>query len=76
MISFIFCTLYALFFGGLVAYLNEANGNPAKLTLRGKRVVFATAIIIGFILCYITFHFQINCDLRAGATTACSIAWL
>jgi hypothetical protein len=76
MIIYLLCITYAIFFGALVAWLNQANGNPANLTLRGRRVVFVVAIIIGFVLAYITFNINVNCDLRQGATTACVISWL
>lgn len=75
MFSFILSVLFAIFFGGLVSYTNEKNGNPHHLTLRGKRVVFATAIVMGFLFYLVATHFYINCDLRTGAHTTCSIWW-
>ena len=75
MISFLFCTVYSIFFGGLVAWLNEANGNPAHLTLRGKRVVFVFAIICGFFIYYGVSHFNVSCDLTPNKTTACQVGW-
>ena len=74
--SFILNVLFAIFFGGIVSYLNEANGNPKHLTLRGKRVMFCIAIIFGFVLYLFTIHFYVDCDLRSGATTACHVRWL
>lgn len=74
MIMYLLCFIYAIFFGGLTAWLNQANGNPANLTLRGRRVVFAIAIIIGFFLAYIALNINVGCDLRTGANTACHIS--
>jgi len=76
MFSLILSVLFAIFFGGLISYVNEKNGNPHHLTLRGKRVVFATAIVMGFLFYLVATHFYLTCDLRTNATGVCRISWL
>lgn len=71
----IFNALFAIFFGGVVLYINKINENPARLSLRGRRVLFVISIIIGFAIALFVTHFNVNCDLRSGATTPCHVGW-
>jgi hypothetical protein len=75
MIMNFFYVLFAIFFGATVLYIIKINENPARLTLRGKRVVFVISLIIGFALALFVTHFNVDCDLRTGATTACHVGW-
>lgn len=76
MINTLLGVLFSLFFGTMVLYLIKANGNPNKLTIRGKRVVFVLAIIGGFFIHLFATHFYIDCDLRPNATTTeCKVNW-
>lgn len=74
MISFVLNLAFGLFFGCAVLILIKLN-DYTKITLRGRRVIFIAAVIAGFLINLFVSNFSIDCDLRAGATTPCSIQW-
>jgi len=53
----------------------EAEVKPSKLTVRGRIVVGITTGLCIAIIVYILCGMWWDCDLRAGATTPCSIGW-
>jgi hypothetical protein len=68
--------IYALFFSVAILATNTINGNPFRLTLRGRRVTFVFALLVGFIIAQYTLHIEWNCDLRPNHTqTSCEVAW-
>lgn len=71
-LSFIFATLFSV----VVMAINVINENPFKLTLRGRRVLFAFAFVIGIVISQYVFHAEWNCDLRSNSTTTtCTLTW-
>lgn len=56
-----------------VAYADEAR---VKITVRGHRVAALVGLVIGLLAAHFLAHFYIDCDLRAGATSACRVMWL
>jgi len=76
MTEVILSSIFALIFAVAILATNTLNENPFKLTLRGRRVAFIFAILVGFLLSKPVFHIQWNCDLRANATTSeCKVNW-
>lgn len=74
MISNLFAIGFALLFACAIAWVVKEN--EYKLTLRGRRVVFFFALILGLLIAQFVMHFYVDCDLRAGATTPCQIGWI
>lgn len=50
MISNLVGIFFSLSLGVIALLVNKSNGNPYKLTTRGKRIVFILAFIIGLLL--------------------------
>ena len=50
MISSIIGILFSVSVGVIALLTNKANGNPYKLTLRGKRLLFIVAFLIGLLI--------------------------
>jgi Na+/H+ antiporter NhaC len=75
MISTVFIVIFATTFGGLVLAINALHDNPFRLTLRGRRVLFAVSIIAGLLMYFFVSHFNVDCDLRSNANTPCVIGW-
>ena len=73
MIQTIFYFVFSFIFAASIALTIKANGNPSHLTLRGRRVVFVFSFIIGFAIALFVTHFNVDCDLRSGATTPCFV---
>lgn len=46
----------SLLIAAVISYTNKANGNPYKLTLRGKRVLFVMAFLLGLLINQIALH--------------------
>lgn len=74
MISNLLIVAYSLFFAATVSYVNQANGNPHHLTLRGRRVLFAVSVLCGIVIGAIMIHFFVNCDLTKPNST-CQATW-
>ena len=76
MAEFILGVIYAFIFAVIISAVNMINGNPKRLTLRGRRVLFSIALVIGFAMAQYVLHIQWNCDLRPQSTNAtCAVAW-
>lgn len=73
MISNLFALGYATAFAVVIALLVKQE---KYVTLRGRRVAFFIALVVGFVMAQFVMHFYVDCDLRAGATTPCQIGWL
>lgn len=71
MISNLFGVLFSIFTAVIVLLTIKSNDNPSKLTIRGKRVVFALALVGGFFLYQFAIHFYWTCE-----PTGCQIAWI
>ena len=57
--------------------INTVNENPFKLTLRGRRVLFVSALVVGYLFAQPVLHIQWDCDLRPNATTTqCKVNWI
>ena len=56
MISNLIGIFFSLVFAAIVLRTNQANGNPYKLTPRGKRVAFALFFILGLLINQIALH--------------------
>ena len=77
MAEIVLSVIFAFIFAVAMLATNTLNENPLKLTLRGRRVLFISALIGGFLLSQVTLHIQWNCDLRANATTTeCKVSWI
>jgi hypothetical protein len=50
MISSIIGILFSVSVGVIALLTNKVNGNPYKLTLRGKRLLFIVAFLIGLLI--------------------------
>lgn len=50
MISSIIGILFSVSVGVIALLTNKANGNPYQLTLRGKRLLFIVAFLIGLLI--------------------------
>lgn len=50
MISSIIGILFSVSVGVIALLTNKANGNPSQLTLRGKRLLFIVAFLIGLLI--------------------------
>lgn len=74
MISNFLIMAFSLFFAVTVTYVNKLNGNPHKLTLRGKRWLFAVSVVCGMVIGSIAIHFYVNCDLTQANST-CQATW-
>jgi len=70
MISNLVGILFSLFFAISVLTINTVNQNPLKLTIRGKRVLFAIAILGGLLLYQFAIHFFWYCN-----ESGCIIEW-
>lgn len=75
MISNLIAILYGVFCGVLALLVIKFNGNPRRLTKRGKYLVFIVAIVVGFLLGQYILNVEWNCDLRPQATTPCEVRW-
>ena len=76
MTEVILSSIFALIFAVAILATNTINENPFKLSLRGRRVAFIFAILIGFLLSKLVFHIQWDCDLRPNAnSTDCKLIW-
>ena len=76
MAEIVLSVIFSLIFAVIILTANTLNGNPFKLTLRGRRVFFIFALIVGFGISQYTLHIQWNCDLRPQNTqTKCEVAW-
>jgi hypothetical protein len=76
MAEVILSSIFALIFAVAILATNTVNENPFKLSLRGRRVAFIFAIVVGFLLSKPVFHIQWDCDLRPNATsTECKVIW-
>jgi hypothetical protein len=75
MIQTIFYFVFSFLFAASISWIIKENGNPANLTLRGRRVVFVFSIIIGFAIALFVTHFNVDCDLRSGANTPCFVGF-
>lgn len=73
MISTLFAVGYAFVTTCVIAVFIKKE---TKLTLRGRRVAFFITFAVGLIVAQFVMHFYVDCDLRAGATTPCTIGWL
>jgi hypothetical protein len=73
MIDTLFALGYATVFAVVVAFFVKQE---KYVTLRGRRVAFFIALLVGFVMAQFIMHFYVDCDLRAGATTPCQIGWL
>jgi len=73
MISNLFALGYATAFAVVIALLIKQE---KYVTLRGRRVAFFVALVVGFVIAQFVMHFYVDCDLRAGATTPCTIGWI
>jgi len=71
MISNIFGILFSLLIAVIVLLTIKFNDNPTKLTFRGKRIVFALALVGGFFLYQFAIHFYWTCD-----ASGCQIQWI
>ena len=47
---FVVYLLYAIFFSACFLRINKLNENPHRLTVRGKRVLFAVLFVVGLVL--------------------------
>lgn len=70
MINTVLGISFSLFTATSVLTLNTLNSNPLKLTLRGRRVLFAIAILGGFLLYQFAIHFFWYCN-----EIGCTIEW-
>jgi hypothetical protein len=76
MAEVILSVIFALVFAVVILATNTLNENPFKLTLRGRRVFFISALIGGYLLAQPVLHIQWNCDLRPNSTaTKCEVVW-
>jgi uncharacterized membrane protein YczE len=75
MFNLISAIFFSLFFGTSMAVLRTLNGNPNKLTLRGRRVAFVVACLIGFIIYQIAIRLYVDCDLTTN-NSPCNIGWI
>jgi hypothetical protein len=76
MISNFLVLAYSLFFACVVSYVNQINGNPHHLTLRGKRVLFVVSVVLGILIAQFILNIYVDCDLRTNATDkTCQIMW-
>lgn len=50
MISSIIGILFSVSVGVIALLTNKVNGNPSQLTLRGKRLLFIVAFLIGLLI--------------------------
>ena len=73
MIDTLFAMGYAIVFAVVMALFVKQEKH---ITLRGRRVAFFIALVVGFVMAQFVMHFYVDCDLRAGATTPCQIGWL
>lgn len=48
--------LFSLSLGVIALLTNKLNGNPYKLTLRGRRILFIVAFAIGLLINQIAIH--------------------
>lgn len=74
MISNFLIMAFSIFFAITVTFVNQLNGNPYQLTLRGKRVLFAVSVVCGIVLGSIAIHFYVDCDLTQANST-CQATW-
>jgi len=42
--------LYGIFFSACFLRISQLNGNPNRLTVRGKRILFVALFTFGFVL--------------------------
>ena len=76
MISIALCFIFATAIACGVLIVIKLNGNPNKLTLRGKRYVFVISLIAGSLVFQAAIHFNVNCDLRNNHKQQCHVSWL
>lgn len=76
MLSNLVSLAFSLLIAGVISGVNQFNGNPYSLTLRGKRVLFVMSVVFGIVITQFAFHFYVDCDLQAQANaTHCAISW-
>lgn len=73
MISTLFAIGYALFATCAIALFVKHDN---FFTLRQRRKIFVIALFGNLIASQLIMHVQVDCDLRANATTPCVIGWL
>ena len=76
MISTALCFIFATAIACGVLIVIKLNGNPNKLTVRGKRFVFAISLIAGSLVFQTAISFNVDCDLRNNQKQQCHILWI
>ena len=72
MIEVLFTFGYAFFVACVIAlFVKHEN----VFTLRQRRKTFLIVFVTNLIAAQYIIHVQVDCDLRANATTPCVIAW-
>lgn len=74
--DFIFTTIFSLVIAVATLSINTINNNPFRLNKRGRRTLFAIALIVGAVIAQPIMHLYWDCDLRTGATSECKIGWI
>ena len=69
----LFAVGFATFFAVAIALTVKQE---RYITLRGRRVAFFIALLVGLLLAQFVMHFNVDCDLRPNATTPCQIGWV
>lgn len=70
-------SLFTVGFATVFAVVNAwIIKQESYVTLRGRRVAFFIALIVGLAIAQVLIHWNVDCDLRPNATTPCQIGWV